>query len=146
MVVKQKQILSITYPTAGTQIFIIFALMCVVAVGFTLAYTIQIGKEVETQEETARDKMRKIVKELLQNRTDSPDMVRNGNYSDVNRNNVPDLEELDDVVLSNKTSEIIEILNTKDPEEIAIVLNEILIKVDTRNLPQDYKNLFKKNV
>jgi len=100
--------------------------------------------EDETLEESAKDKMRKIVKELLSKRNDTSDLVKNNQFSDINRNEIPDLKEIDDIHLSKLVDDISVSLKDKEEDIIAAVLNDLIIKLGN-NLSSDYKNIIKGN-
>ena len=59
--------------------------------------------------ESSKDKMKRMVKELMDSRNDTSELVSSGN----------------DVILKNKTNELIKILKTKSPEEAQDVINLI---------------------
>tara|TARA_R100000805_G_C3546235_1_gene59624 strand:- start:40 stop:642 length:603 start_codon:yes stop_codon:yes gene_type:complete len=99
-------------------------------------------EEEESVEESAKEKMKNMIKELLNSKNDSNDIVKNTNYSDVNRNKIPDVEELEDIHLSKLTSDFIKSFGDKSPEEIAIVINDLIIKLGD-SIPSDYKNIIK---
>jgi hypothetical protein len=103
--------------------------------------------EGEELDEIAKAKMRKMVKELLSNRNQDNEMVNRSNSSDVNRNQIPDLTELNPTI-SNKVNELIKAVgaNQLSKDEIGIVLNHIVMSLDTSQISPDYKNLIKKNL
>ena len=76
-----------------------------------------VREDEEKLKEDAKEKMKKIVKELLQKRNDYDDLVSDKKFSDINRNSIPDLEEINDIGLNS-------------------ILDELL-----NNLFTDYKNL-----
>lgn len=67
--------------------------------------------------ESSKDKMRIMVKELMNSRNDTSELVSKSN----------------DVLLNNKTTELIKILKTKSPEEVQIILNLIASEVGENN-------------
>ena len=99
--------------------------------------------------EGSKDKMRKLVKELLSTRNDSSEFVSNNNSSDVIRNKPNEIEPIDslegDVGLQNKVEELLNVLNgtDKSPEEIAIVLYHIINNTDTRSIDNNTKTIIK---
>jgi hypothetical protein len=95
--------------------------------------------------ELAKEKMKKMIKELLQTRNDVSDLVNNKQYSDINRNNIPDLEEIGDIHLSKLADDVNKSLIDKDEDVIAAVLNDLVIKVKDK-LSSDYKNIIKNNL
>jgi len=101
-----------------------------------------VREDEKSLEETAKDKMRKIVKELLQSRNDYSDLVKNNQYSDINRNEIPDLEEIDDIYLSKLVDDMVNSLNGKEEDIIAVILNDLVIKLGDKLSP-DYKNIIK---
>ena len=101
-----------------------------------------VREDEKSLEETAKDKMRKIVKELLQSRNDSSDLVKNNQYSDINSNEIPDLEEIDDIYLSKLVDDMVNSLNGKEEDIIAVILNDLVIKLGDKLSP-DYKNIIK---
>lgn len=99
--------------------------------------------------EGSKDRMRKLVKELLSTRNDSSEFVSNNNSSDVIRNRPNEIEPIDslegDVGLQNKVEELLNVLNgtDKSPEEIAIVLYHIINNTDTRSIDNNTKTIIK---
>lgn len=108
--------------------------------------------EEENLEESAKDKMRKIVKELLQQKNDSMDLVKQGNFSDLNQNQINDIEELEDIHLTNLVNELINSLNQKSEEfkkkqidVIGVALNHLVIKLGNKMDPK-IKNIIKNSL
>lgn len=95
--------------------------------------------------EDAKEKMKKIVKELLQKRNNSNDLVSNTKFSDINRNEIPDLEEINDIQLNKVIEDMLNTLTGKNEDIIAAALNELVIKLSV-NLSDDYKNIIKNNL
>ena len=104
-----------------------------------------VSEEDENIEESAKEKMKNIIKELLNSKNDAGEIVKNNNYSDVNRNKIPDIEELEDIHLNNLTSDFIKKLEDKTPDEISIVMNDLILKLG-KLIPVDYKNIIKNNL
>ena len=103
-------------------------------------------KEIdENLEESAKEKMKNIIKELLNSKNDAGEIVKNNNFSDVNRNKIPDVEELEDIHLSNLVSDFTKTLEDKSPDEISIVINDLILKLGNL-IPSDYKNIIKNNL
>lgn len=102
-------------------------------------------EEEETVEESAKDKMKNIIKELLNSKNDSYEIVKNNNYSDVNRNKIPDIEELEDIQLSRLVSDFSKVFEDKTPDEVSIVINDLILKLGN-SIPSDYKNIIKNNL
>jgi len=99
--------------------------------------------EDETLEESAKEKMKKIVKELLQQRNDTMDLVKQGDFSDLNQNKVNDIEELKDIQITNLVNEMIKSLEqksddfkNKNMDLIGIVLNHLIIKLGNKIDPK----------
>jgi len=102
-------------------------------------------KEIdENLEESAKEKMENIIKELLNSKNDEGGFVKNDIYSDVNRNKIPDIEELKDIKISNLVSDFIKTLQDKEGDEISIVINDLILKLSD-SIPTDYKNIIKNN-
>ena len=104
-----------------------------------------VSEEDENLEESAKEKMKNIIKELLNSKNDAGEIVKNNNYSDVNRNKIEDIEELEDIQLSNLVSDFTKTLEDKSPDEISIVINDLILKLGNL-IPSDYKNIIKNNL
>lgn len=102
----------------------------------------------ENSDEVAKGKMLKMIKELLQNKTSDNEIVDKTSYSDVNRNNVPDIQELNNSVVISKTNEFLNTVNSNDlsGEDLGVIINHILTNVNLKDIPTDYKNLIKRNL
>lgn len=97
--------------------------------------------------ETLRDKVRRMAEELMGDRTNDNGLVNKVNYSDVNRNNIPDIEEVSDMVIVAKTKEFINSLgNDLSGDELGIIINHIITNVNTNEIPNDYKRLIKNKI
>ena len=66
--------------------------------------------------ESSKDIMRRMVKELMDSRNDTSELVSKGN----------------DVILKNKTNELIKILKNESPEVVQDVINQIKIELDKK--------------
>lgn len=103
------------------------------------------------EDKIAESKMKKIIEDLT-NKGQDRDMVKRYKDSDVNRNEIPDLEELATTyqkpIVARKTQELLKSfdMNRLNGEEIGIVINYILNNVDLSEIPQDYKSLIRRNL
>ena len=82
-----------------------------------------------TIKEDAKEKMKKIVKELLSKRNDTPDII------DTQNNTTPTLDAIDDreVALKAKVEELIDVLATQSPDVVKTVMDYINYKVTEKN-------------
>ena len=72
-------------------------------------------------------------------------MVTTDNYSDFNQNKIPDIQEIDDETVIDKTTSFLEsIKSLHDSEKLAIVMNYILTNVDMSELSKTHKNILQK--
>jgi len=107
------------------------------------------GESVEDR--IAETKMKKIIEDLT-NKGQDRDMVKRYKDTDVNRNEIPDLEELATTykkpIVAKKAQALLATfdMNRLNGEEIGIVINYILSNIDLSDIPQDYKNLLKGNL
>lgn len=105
-----------------------------------------------SEAELAEAKMKDMIENLLGSRNKNTDMVTKQTNPDVNRNQIPDLEELatkhQKPIVAKKTQEIIKTMemNKLSGEEIGIVINYILNNVDLSQIPRDYKRLLRKDL
>lgn len=105
----------------------------------------------EGVDKLAEAKMKKIIEDLA-NKSQDREMVRRYKDIDVNRNEIPDLEELATTykkpIVAKKAQGLLKTfeMNHLNGEEIGIVINFILTNVDLSEIPQDYKNLLKRNL
>jgi hypothetical protein len=104
-----------------------------------------VREDEEKLKEDAKEKMKKIVKELLQKRNDYDDLVSDKKFSDINRNSIPDLEEINDIGLNSILDELLNNLTGKEEDVIAATLNELVVKLSA-SLSVDYKNMIKNNL
>lgn len=105
--------------------------------------------QAETEiDKIAEAKMKKIIEDLT-NKSDDRDMVKRFNNTDVNRNSIPDIEELatnlNKPIVAKKAQELLKTFNMNrvNGEEIGIVLNYILTNIDINDIPNDYKTILK---
>ena len=91
-----------------------------------------------------------MVEDILSNKTNNTDIVKKRSNSDVNRNKIPDIEELSDsqMIIVGKLEDLINSMesNNMNAEELGITLNHLLSNVDTNKIPSDYKNIIRKQL
>lgn len=99
-------------------------------------------------ENTIKEKTKKLVRELLHNRTNEKDLVQKSMGSDVNRNNIPDIQELENGVIISKTQEFVKSVssNALSGDELGIVLNYIMGNLELSQVSNDYKRLLKQKI
>lgn len=116
------------------------------------AYSHGARVQSESEEDIAEAMMKDMIENLIGQRAGDTDMVKRYRDTDVNRNDIPDLEELatsyQKPVVAKKAQEVLKTMemNNLSGEEIGIVINYILTNVDLSQVPQDYKRLLRKNL
>lgn len=116
---------------------------------YSHGHRVQAAESVE--DKLAETKMKKIIEDLT-NKAGDRDMVKRYKDTDVNRNEIPDLEELATTfkkpIVAKKAQALLGSfdMNRLNGEEIGIVINYILTNVDLSDIPQDYKNLLRRNL
>lgn len=94
--------------------------------------------EVGVRRLRAEAQMKKVVESILEN-----------GMSDINSNQVPDLQELSDnyqkPIVANKTQEMVSTIskNNLSGDEIAIVLSYMLDNINVQSIPQQYRVILK---
>ena len=83
------------------------------------------NENVTELDEASRDKMKDMVQELLKQKTKENDFVTSDQYNDTNANNQPDLREVKDINLINKTEEFLKVLANAEKEDVEIVLHHL---------------------
>ena len=83
------------------------------------------NENVRELDEASRDKMKAMVQELLKQKTKENDIVTSDQYNDTNSNNQPDLREVKDINLINKTEEFLKVLANAEKEDVEIVLHHL---------------------
>lgn len=98
--------------------------------------------------EVTKDKIKELVKELISKRDESSGLVNKVNYSDVNRNNVPDMDDLDNPLIASKTTQFVKSINSigLNGDQIGIILNHVISNLNTSEIPSDYKNMIKNKI
>jgi len=86
------------------------------------------GIHEDELKESPKDKMRRMVKELMDSRTKENDFVSRNNKS--NENEVPLLDGLNDVMLESKVDELLRTLLDKSPDDVGTVLNYITYHIE----------------
>jgi hypothetical protein len=108
------------------------------------------SESIDEGEITAEQRMRNMVEDILSNKTNNTDIVKKRSNSDVNRNKIPDIEELSDsqMIIVGKLEDLINSMesNNMNAEELGITLNHLLSNVDTNKIPSDYKNIIRKQL
>lgn len=97
-------------------------------------------------------KMREMVEDLINTKLGkkkNDDIVSNNKPSDINRNEIPDIDELftdkKKAAVAHHTSELIDSIknNNLEEEELAMVLNALVKNIDFSQLGNDYKKQIK---
>ena len=108
--------------------------------------------ESETVDEalTSEQRMRNMVEDILSRKSDNKEMVKKTSTSDVNRNNIPDIDELSDTkqIVVGKLNDLIDTIGSSNlsGEEIGIVANYLISKLDTSKLPAGFKTMITKQL
>lgn len=94
------------------------------------------------------ERAKKLVRELLQNRSNENDLVTNSQGSDVNRNEIPDIQEIENGVIISKTQEFVNSVSSNElsGDELGVVLNYIVANLNMSQVPNDYKRLLKQKI
>ena len=94
--------------------------------------------------EYAKKRVKNMLEDLV-NKNEKNGMVTTDNYSDFNQNKIPDIQEIDDETVIDKTTSFLEsIKSLHDSEKLAIVMNYILTNVDMSELSKTHKNILQK--
>ena len=105
---------------------------------------------IDESELTSEQRMRKMVEDILSKKSNNTDIVKKGRTSDVNRNNIPDIEDLSDtqMIIVGKLKDLIDSMGSTNMngEELGITLNYFLSNVDTSQIPNDYNNIIRKQL
>ena len=105
---------------------------------------------IDESELTSEQRMRKMVEDILSKKSNNSDIVKKGKTSDVNRNNIPDIEDLSNtqMIIVGKLKDLIDSMGSTNMngEELGITLNYFLSNVDTSQIPNDYKNIIRKQL
>lgn len=82
-------------------------------------------------DEVAKEKMVKMIKELLSKRNSDREFVDTANTSDINNNNIKDINELDATVVA-KTNEFVNAINNSDmsDEEFIVVMRHVFTELN----------------
>jgi hypothetical protein len=111
-----------------------------------------IASNLGESEITSEQRMRNMVEDILSKKFNNgnTDIVKKGSNSDVNRNNVPDIEDLSDtqMIIVGKLKDLISSMGSTNMngEELGITLNYFLNTIDTSQIPSDYKNIIRKQL
>jgi translation elongation factor EF-G len=104
----------------------------------------------ESEKERAKKLMKDMIENILNKNDYYNDIVKQYKDSDVNKNGIPDLDELNDAfhkpVVVKKTKDLLRSIemNGLNGEETGIVLNFILKNIDLSEIPQEYKTNLRK--
>ena len=115
--------------------------------GFPGGMPYGVGGVYESEDivEIAKQRVRKMMEDLV-NKNQNNGMVTTDKYSDFNQNKIPDIQEIDDETVIDKTTSFLEsIKSLNDSEKLAIVMNYILTNVDMGELSKNHKNILKED-
>jgi hypothetical protein len=98
--------------------------------------------------ESTKGKLRKMAEEIVKNSNNSTIVDKSNNYSDVNSNNISDIDELGKPVIISKVKGLIKSINSNqvNGEELGIITNYILQNLNLKEIPNNYKNIIKRNI
>ena len=99
----------------------------------------------------AKDKMEKMVEDLIKSKPDYRDMVKKTISTDINRNKIPDLDDLTNAnkqIVVSKLNQLVESIkhNALTSDEIGIIIYYLIANVNITKLSDDYKNIIKKKL
>lgn len=106
----------------------------------------------EAELDEAEMKMAKMVEDILTKKLNQKGIVNKQSNFDVNRNQIPDLEELSTKFNKQDIASNIKTLisniqsNELGGEEKAIIINYIVQSIGTENIEPDYKNIIKSSI
>lgn len=89
---------------------------------------------------TENKDIKELVKEFLRNKSNDNDVINN--------NDIPDLEKLNNLATISKTKEFLNVIqnNNLNGEQVAIMLNFILTNLNTKTIPNNYRNILIKKI
>lgn len=109
-----------------------------------------VASNLGESELTSEQNMRNMVEDILSKKNKNSGIVKKTNNSDVNRNKIPDIEELSDtqMIIVGKLNDLIDSMGSSNMngDELGITLNYLLGKIDTKQIPMDYKNMIRKQL
>ncbi len=109
-----------------------------------------IASNLGESELTAEQRMRNMVEDIMTKKSNSAGIVKKKSNSDVNRNNIPDIEELSDsqMIVVGKLDDLVDTINglPLSPDELGIVVNRLVSKIDSSKIAVDYKNIIRKQL
>ena len=98
--------------------------------------------------EDSSAKIKKMIKEFLKQKSNDNDVVKKYNDTDINRNKIADLDELNSLAAVSKTKEFLNVIknNNLKGDQIGMILNYVINNVDTSKISKDYKNIIIKKI
>jgi hypothetical protein len=105
---------------------------------YTSSYTRGHVREDETNE-SAKDKMERMIRELLQSKNADRDIVKQSNSNDLNNNNIPDIDELKKPQVITTVNEFISAVTSSNLNDIEIktVFNHLFKSLDSNGVNID---------
>lgn len=107
-------------------------------------------ESIDESELTAEQRMKKMVEDILTNKTNKSELVKKRSNLDINRNKIPDIDELEDtkMIVVGKLDDIVDSVKSGNlnGEELGIMLNHLLININTDSIPRDYKRIIKNHI
>lgn len=104
-------------------------------------------EESVSLDEIAKDKMTKMVEDIITSKSIGRDMVKKTSSPDVNQNKIPDIDELRQIkpVSANSAIKFVNQLNSEPlvGDEKAIMLNYLLSNLNMMDISPEYKTLLK---
>jgi hypothetical protein len=110
------------------------------------------GESLNEKEELdeAAEKLKKMVEDIVSKQMNNSGMVRKATSPDVNRNDIPDIDELrnsNPTAASHTKIFVDDIIRTPlTGDEAAIIINYILNNIDNSDMSIDYKRILKNKI
>jgi hypothetical protein len=93
--------------------------------------------------ELIKKRVEKVMEDLVDGEGNKNGLISIDNYSDLNKNNVPDISEIEDIKIIEATKTFLNKINDSDELEVFLVLNHLLDNIKVSELDSKLKNILK---
>lgn len=89
-----------------------------------------------------------VTEEVLKSKASTDGVVKKYSDTDINRNKIPDLEELANPAVINASKKLLDVIkhNNLTGEQVGIIFNFLSNNIDFAEIPADYKRIIAKNL
>jgi hypothetical protein len=96
--------------------------------------------------ELIKKRVQKVMEDLVDNSTKNNGLITADNYSDLNKNNIPDISEIEDIKVIEATKTFLNKISDSNELEIFLILNHLFDNIKISDLDDKLINILKSKI